>query len=296
VPASPPPPPPPALRPTSADVGAIVDSIDDDQDVFWQLIPHILATEFPPEKLTRVGALIEFSQGRRPVDPIDQADSLRPYQDLHAYMPGIPASPWRDPSDFAFARELEENFPVIKAEFEALLGADGADFQHVTEMNYESGWKTLVLCYNSQKRPGFPYHLCPVTTRILDTVPIAGRIAGFNRQLPNSGIPLHTDGNNMWLTLQMGISLPKGEERPWIRVGPESRSWEEGKCLVYDTTYEHETFNPSPSEERVVLHVDFWNYHDMTPVELAAMQRVYELRERFLEAEGVANVAAKRLG
>jgi hypothetical protein len=48
-------------------------------------------------------------------------------------------------------------------------------------------------------------------------------------------------------------------ERPWIEVGTEARHWGEGKCMVYDTTYEHETMNPSPSEERVVLHIDFWN-------------------------------------
>ena len=56
----------------------------------------------------------------------------------------------------------------------------------------------------------FPYHLCPTTTRILETVPLAGRIAGFNRQQPESGIPLHSDGNNMWLTCQMGIKVPEG--------------------------------------------------------------------------------------
>jgi hypothetical protein len=31
----------------------------------------------------------------------------------------------------------------------------------------------------------FPYERCPVTLSILDTIPIAGRIAGFNRQAPN---------------------------------------------------------------------------------------------------------------
>ena len=47
-----------------------------------------------------------------------------------------------------------------------------------------------------------------MTERILSAVPVAGRIAGFNRQQPGSGIPLHSDGNNMWLTLQMAVSLP----------------------------------------------------------------------------------------
>lgn len=49
-------------------------------------------------------------------------------------------------------------------------------------------------------------------------------------------------------------------------------------------------------QDRVVLHVDFWNYLALTPAEISAMQRLYGLRERYLEAEGVQAVANKRLG
>jgi len=267
--------------------------------------------------------MVEFVRGRRSLLDADVvSDAWRPEDELHAYMPGIAASPWHDPSTFEVTAELEANYETIRREFEALLADGSAHFQTVTEMNYESGWKTLVLRYNSQTMAGFPYHLCPVTHSILQRVPVAGRIAGFNRQLPTSGIPAHTDGNNMWLTLQMGIALPQSgggeggggaaadEGRPWISVGGERRHWEEGKCLVYDTTYVHETFNPSREGERVVLHVDFWNaVHTRVPparpaaeaagalseAELSAMRKVYELRERFLEAEGVSRVAEKRL-
>ena len=34
-------------------------------------------------------------------------------------------------------------------------------------------------------------------------------------------------------------------------TGPETRRWEDGKCMIYDTTFEHETLNESPDEERV---------------------------------------------
>mmetsp|Transcript_65437 Transcript_65437/g.76890 ORF Transcript_65437/g.76890 Transcript_65437/m.76890 type:complete len:105 (-) Transcript_65437:196-510(-) len=91
----------------------------------------------------------------------------------------------------------------------------------------------------------FPYHLCPITTQILESVPIAGRIAGFNRQEPQSGIPLHSDGNNMWLTCQMGLKIPGDGDKASIRVGPTTKFWKERECLLYDTTYEHETVNRS---------------------------------------------------
>ena len=128
----------------------------------------------------------------------------------------------------------------------------------------------------------------------METVPLAGRIAGFNRQQPKSGIPLHSDGNNMWLTCQMGIQVPDGQKAR-IRVGPETRYWERGQCLVYDTTYEHETFNDSDTQERVVLHVDFFNTLTMTPLEIDIMRYIYTMREEFMKAEGVAKVGAQIL-
>lgn len=120
--------------------------------------------------------------------------------------------PFLDPSQLKLCQLMEENYDTILSEYEALVAdQDGRErFQSVTSLNYESGWKTLVLFENGHRIPKFPYHLCPTTTRILETVPIGGRIAGFNRQQPQSGIPLHSDGNNMWLTCQMGLYVPKG--------------------------------------------------------------------------------------
>ena len=336
MPPAPPPPPPP---PAAVDVSEVIAGLDEEGDIFWQLVPPLLMTDptFFGADLSRVLQLAEIAQGQtstRDNDPAWQAvikEPQRPQDELHAYMPGIaPASPWHDPSHFELAAKLEANFDAISEEFAALLQSDRAGkvaFQSVTSMNYDAGWKTLVLFFNGKEVRGFPYDLCPVTKSILDTVPVAGRIVGFNRQQPGSGIPRHTDGNNMWLTLQMGISLPKLAEgtdaaqivatdasrkvRPYIEVGTEARHWEVGKCMVYDTTYEHETFNPSPEEERVVLHVDFWNTvatrvpearpaaaaaGALSDAELSAMLKVYSLREKFLESEGVASVAEQRLG
>ena len=80
-----------------------------------------------------------------------------------------------------------------------------------------------------------------------------------------------------------------------IRVGPETRHWETGKCLLYDTTYEHETFNASENEERIVLHVDFFNTLAMTEGEIEILQYIYEMREKFLKAEGVEKVESQVL-
>lgn len=92
----------------------------------------------------------------------------------------------------------------------------------------------------------------------------------------------------------MGLYIPK-DDQAWIRVGAEKRHWKEGECLLYDTTYKHETFNESPDEERVVLHVDFFNTLSLTKLEIDAMQYIYQLREEFMKAEGVSKVGAQIL-
>jgi aspartyl/asparaginyl beta-hydroxylase (cupin superfamily) len=283
-------------------------------DEFWLLIPSLVASKFPAardEELERVAGFVQRTLDRNlPLEDEIVTNPWRPHDEIHAYMPGLgPTQSFHDPSRVELCQRLSENYGTIVAEYEALLEdmqhPGGVDrFQSVTSMNYDAGWKTLVLFYNGHRIPGFPYHLCPVTTALLETVPLAGRIAGFNRQQPRSGIPLHTDGNNMWLTCQMGIHIPPpvpqgagedGDGRAWIQVGPEKRHWEAGQCLLYDTTYTHETYNPHPTNERVVLHVDFFNTLAMTPLEIKVMQYIYSLREEFMKAEGVAKVGAQTL-
>ena len=282
-----------------------------DSDPFWELMPSLISSRFPnvpDQQLQRVAGFIRHTLD--PSLPLEDAiiqDPYRPHDEIHAYMPGLgPTQPFHDPTQLELCQELSRNFETIRSEYDALVQDNNNNnnnmessgkkdrFQSVTSMNYDSGWQTLVLFYNGHRIPGFPYHLCPTTTRILESsVPLAGRIAGFNRQQPQTGIPRHSDGNNMWLTCQMGLYVPAASA--YIRVGSETRHWKAGECLLYDTTYQHETMNPDPSQERVVLHVDFFNTLAMTPVEIQVMQYIYSLREEFMKAEGVDKVGAQIL-
>lgn len=286
-----------AQKAASTCIGQAVASVQappEGLDPFWELMPSLVSSRFPnvPDKqFHRVAGMVRHALD--PKIPLEDSiinDPYRPHEEIHAYMPGLGLTePFLDPEKLQLCKLLSENYETIREEYGALLQDKKDRFQSVTSMNYESGWKTMVLFYNGHRIPDFPYHLCPTTTKILETVPLAGRIAGFNRQKPSSGIPLHSDGNNMWLTCQMGIEVPEGE-KAWIRVGSETNNWQQGQCLLYDTTYEHETMNESTEEERVVLHVDFFNTLKMTPVEIEVMQYIYSLREEFMKAEGVAKV------
>jgi hypothetical protein len=255
-----------SLSPIGQAVAASPAHLSPDADPFWELIPSLIQSKFPnakPQELNRIAGFVSHTLDPNLAleDDIIE-DKWRPHEDIHAFMPCLDETkPFHDPNQLELCNKLSENIDIIEEEYEALLadmvGKGKKDrFQSVTSMNYDSGWKTLVLFYNGHRIKDFPYHLCPVTTEIMESVPLAGRIAGFNRQQPQSGIPLHSDGNNMWLTTQLGVKIPEGD-KAYIRVGPETRRWKRGECLLYDTTYEHETMNESETEERVVLHGKF---------------------------------------
>lgn len=74
---------------------------------------------------------------------------------------------------------------------------------------------------------------------------------------------IHINTHTHTLTAQGGGEYETLEEAKealpcGIRIGDQIREWEEGKCLVFDDSYEHEVWNKT-GEERVLLLVDFWH-------------------------------------
>jgi aspartyl/asparaginyl beta-hydroxylase (cupin superfamily) len=65
----------------------------------------------------------------------------------------------------------------------------------------------------------------------------------------------HCGPTNARLRLHLGLVVPDGCS---IRVGDEVRSWVEGRCLLFDDSFEHEVWNDA-DEERLVLIVDVWH-------------------------------------
>jgi aspartate beta-hydroxylase len=93
---------------------------------------------------------------------------------------------------------------------------------------------------------------------------------------PGAHIPPHTGVINVRLVVHLPLIVPAD---CGIRVGSETRSWEEGRCIVFDDTYEHEAWNKS-GQTRVVLIFDVWN-PNLTVAEREAMQAAVEALGRF---------------
>ncbi|MBP5975410.1 aspartyl/asparaginyl beta-hydroxylase domain-containing protein [Brasilonema sp. CT11] len=77
--------------------------------------------------------------------------------------------------------------------------------------------------------------------------------ATFSCLAPGTHIAPHKGYINTVLRCYLGLIVPDDCE---IRVEHETKTWEEGKCLVFDDTFEHEVWNRS-NTSRIILLIDF---------------------------------------
>lgn len=91
-------------------------------------------------------------------------------------------------------------------------------------------------------------------------------------QAPGSGIKEHSDGCNFILTSHLGLDVPEG--RCFMTVGGEKRPWANGKGMIFDTSFLHETFNEG-DVDRYVLLIRFW-HPELTLAERVALQYVFD--------------------
>ena len=124
--------------------------------------------------------------------------------------------------------------------------------------------------------------LCPRTAAVLDAIPRIHGMAMFSALLPNGQIASHCGPSNTKLTIHLGLVVPPG---CGMRVSREARSWEEGKCLVFDDSFEHESWNRS-SSTRFILFLDIW-HPDLSDVEIDLLS---EIQDIFTEEDHVQDL------
>ena len=154
-----------------------------------------------------------------------------------------------DPARFAFTTELERNWRAIRSEFLAVERE--ALMAWPERFLYDDGWEVLGL-YAFGARMRDNCERCPVTARLVEAIP-GMTTAGFSLLRPGTHIRPHVGYTRAVLRCHLGLVVPPGCE---MRVGAERRSWEEGRCLVFDDTVEHEVWHRGDAE-RVILLVDF---------------------------------------
>jgi len=154
-----------------------------------------------------------------------------------------------EPQQFPFVANLEHHWQEIRAELEQLTPADFVEWPE--KYLYGKGWDIFGL-YAFGIKIGQNCGLCPRTTQLVEGIPDL-KSAGFSALAPDTHITPHTGYPDGLLRCHLGLLVPLDCA---LRVGPETRTWQEGRCLVFDDTTEHEAWNRS-TQRRIVLLLDF---------------------------------------
>ena len=168
--------------------------------------------------------------------------------------------PIYDNAVFPWAKEVEREWPAIRAELDRVLTRkdDLPGFHElstdVTTISQDKGWKTFFLSgYGFKSTTNI--RTCPDTWRICQKIP--GLITVMYSILePGKHLPAHRGPYNGVLRLHLGLIVPAPREQLGIRVGKDVYRWKEGEAVIFDDAYEHEAWNRTP-QTRVVLFVDF---------------------------------------
>ena len=161
-----------------------------------------------------------------------------------------------DPHRFSFARPLEANWAAVYQEY---LGIRDQLIDWVEPELYGEGWKVFGLFDFPHGEPlEANIRQCPRTAALIEEhIPQHGA-AGFSVLLPGTRIKPHIGYAGQFLRCHLGLRVPAGDSG--LRILSETRSWQEGRLLVFDDRFEHSAWNLSGAE-RVVLLIDFINDH-----------------------------------
>jgi aspartyl/asparaginyl beta-hydroxylase (cupin superfamily) len=162
--------------------------------------------------------------------------------------------------DFPWAREVEAEWHLIRAELDKILVRKGElpafheISSEVRSISSDQNWKTFFLCgYGITSETAIAQ--CPETWRILQKIP-GMKSAMFSIFEPGKHLPPHRGPYNGVLRFHLGLVVPDAPDKIGIRIDKEVCHWKEGEALIFDDAYEHEAWNHSDSV-RVVLFVDF---------------------------------------
>lgn len=212
-----------------------------------------------------------------------------PWQRPPMFTPGLVSKAWWDASEFSWSAKLEAAYPIIKAEMLEHMGGKGgccfpegepgsadrwarvgdARARQDAEIIAPGGeWRELVV-FDADRPSQETNDFLPKTRELLeellpDAVAMARLGAGeiiFSALAPGTKLLPHCASSNVRLTCHLGLVCPQGAS---LRVGSEWRGWEEGKCIFFDDSYEHEVVHEG-SEVRAVLLIRFW--HPALPAE-----------------------------
>lgn len=177
--------------------------------------------------------------------------------------------------------EVEHYWPSIRQEVDCLLLAlkDLPGFEQIQReqevLTQDQRWRVFpFLAYGYEIDTNL--RRCPSTAAALRKIP-GLKTAMFSILEPGKEIPPHRGPYAGVLRYHLAVKVSRSEACG-INVGGEDMTWQEGKSLLFDDSYEHFAWNRS-DEDRVVLFVD---------IERPLPSRLASLNRKAIDSIGVS--------
>lgn len=158
-------------------------------------------------------------------------------------------------ANFGWTEILETNWLEIKSELDTHLSSNPRLIGNLKPqtVNYHGPWKTMPLMTWGVE---FHKNICnfPVTMKVLKRIP--GLVsASFNLLEKNAEIKPHVGDTDASVRVHLGLHIPDTLPDVGFKVNEISRSWEEGKVLIFCDGCEHSAWNHS-NKDRYILLLD----------------------------------------
>ncbi len=189
---------------------------------------------------------------------VEQGFWAHPQQRPLRYFAGLPAVTIYDPRKFWVTGYLEERAAGIRAEVDRVTAASMEEFTPVEEPILGHGRWDQVVFYEAGQKFARSCERFPQIAGILEEIPEEMRAAGvimLSWLHPQSHIVPHCGHTNGRLRLHLGIRTSPGAH---IRVHDRDLRWEEGRCIVFDDSFEHEVWHEG-DQPRVILLFDLFH-------------------------------------
>ncbi len=218
---------------------------------------------------------------------IPSTQNLPVQNPLYMTVPGLEARPWWAPEDLsalyqhhlqAFSTlrdtlltEFNENAPEIDFNGDAKTGYFGKN----------AGWRIFLFLNEASEEVAYATKLFPKTAGLLRAMRADNLVAKshFSVLKPGAKIAVHCGAVNYELRMHYGLDIPQGDIA--MKVGGETRSWQNGTPLVFDDTFPHEVWN-NTDQDRFILHCRLL-HPGLTPDERRATYRLNDLMNEALQ-------------
>ncbi|TAN07806.1 MAG: tetratricopeptide repeat protein [Rhodanobacteraceae bacterium] len=267
---------PPGLRSAVRHAIAFVDTHR--KRIFMELLQP-LRDKYGQASLARIEQGLEIYLGEREPDYPDPRQYCKFF-----YVPGLTTTPYYPRERFPWYAQLEAHTDAIREELRAVL-AQPIGIEPFLGTNDNARLKEQGLLDGTRGKAewnSFFFHRhgelfeqnaqrCPRTVEVLNKLPLV-HIRGhapevlFSILTPGSHILKHHGVTNTRLVTHLPLIIP---EDCAISVGGIEHAWQEGRCVTFDDTFEHEAWNRS-DKLRAVMILDAW-HPDLTEAERAAV-------------------------